>query len=260
LAVETPENVVFGYDVAGIGSRFLAALVDSLIIVAALVVVNLAGALIANYFIRPLFDDDDAVTAWLIGAAGLLAFAVLWGYYMFFELVWNGQSPGKRLAGLRVIRADGTPITLTESIIRNLVRLVDFLPGYYGLGVVVMFIDGRSRRLGDLAAGTLVVRDRGPVTLASVVERSAPPPPTYVPTSYTTQWPLERLTAADQALAQDFVRRRGQLTNRAALALRLAQTIAQHLELPAAAVPAAAAEEVVVELANYRPPSPPPQA
>ena len=256
LAVETPENVAFGYDVAGIGSRFLAALVDSLIILAAILAVNLAGGLLANFLIRPLFNDDDAVTAWLIGAAGLLAFAVLWGYYRFFELLWNGQSPGKRWVGLRVIRADGTPITLTESIIRNLVRLIDFMPGYYGLGVVVMFIDGRARRLGDLAAGTLVVRDRAAVTLASVVAHSAPPPPTYVPTNYTAQWPLERLSPADQALAQDFVRRRSDLTNRPALALRLAQTIAAHLGLPDGAVPLAAAEEVLLELANYRPPAP----
>ncbi|MEK7327557.1 MAG: RDD family protein, partial [Chloroflexota bacterium] len=103
---------------------------------------------------------ESPVIAWLVAIFGLISFAFFWGYYILFEMLWNGQSPGKRWVGLRVIRTDGTPITLTESIIRNLVRLVDFLPAYYGVGVVTMFINEQSRRLGDLAAGTLVVHDR----------------------------------------------------------------------------------------------------
>jgi len=253
LSVETPENVVFGYEVAGIGSRFLAALVDSAIIGAVQIVVSLAVGLVALNVFSGLFNDNDNAIYWLLSFGGLLAFAMLWGFYIFFEMAWNGQSPGKRWAGLRVIRADGTPITLTESIVRNLVRLIDFLPGYYGLGVIVMFVDGRARRLGDLAAGTLVVRDRPALTLASVVAGSAPLVATVPATNYTAAWPLERLTPADRALAKDFLRRRAQLTNRNALALRLALALAARLDLPSTAVPVGAAEEILIELAQPRP-------
>ena len=169
LRIDTPENVIFGYRVAGIGSRFLAAIIDSLLIVVLEVVVNAAVLLLARFIFRVSFaGNDDAGLAWLLGIFGLIAFAFLWGYYIFFEMLWNGQSPGKRRMGLRVLRLDGTPITLSESIIRNLVRLVDFLPAYYGVGVVVMFINSQARRLGDLAAGTVVVHDRAAVTLESL--------------------------------------------------------------------------------------------
>ncbi len=257
LSVETPENVVFGYEVAGIGSRFLAALVDSLIIIAILLAVNLAFVLVATNVFRPLFNGSDNAGYWLVALGGLLSFAILWGFYIFFELAWNGQSPGKRWAGLRVIRADGTPITLTESIVRNLVRLIDFLPGYYGVGVVVMFIDGRARRLGDLAAGTLVVRDRAALTLASIVAGSQPVAATAAATHYTAAWPVERLKPADRALAKDFLDRRAQLTNRSALALRLALALATRLDLPPQAVPVGAAEDILIELSAPRPPAPP---
>lgn len=255
LSVETPENVVFGYEVAGIGSRFLAALVDSTIILVLEIVVSVAATLVAvNVFAR-FFQDNETATLWLLALGGLLAFALLWGFYIFFELAWNGQSPGKRWAGLRVIRADGTPITLTESIVRNLVRLVDFMPGYYGVGVVVMFLDGRARRLGDLAAGTLVVHDRPALTLASVVAGSAPLALPAPATAYTAGWPLDRLTAADRTLAKDFLLRRAQLINRSALALRLALSIAARLELPSTAVPVGAGEEILIELAQPRTPA-----
>src|SRR5215510_11634669 len=98
----------------------------------------------------------------------LASFVLFWGYYIFFEMLWNGQTPGKRWVGLRVIRTDGTPITLSESFIRNLTRLVDFLPAAYGIGIISMFLDKQSRRLGDLAAGTLVVHDRAPISIQSL--------------------------------------------------------------------------------------------
>src|SRR5574337_1490507 len=221
FSISTPENVAFGYDIAGIGSRFLAAVVDTLIILALQVVVNLTLLVLVQSFFRNQLNFDSPVAAWLIAVFGLIAFAFFWGYYIFFEMLWNGQSPGKRWVGLRVIRTDGTPITLTESIVRNLVRLVDFLPAYYGVGVVTMFVNGQSRRLGDLAAGTLVVRDRATVTLESLAARPAPTPlsaadPASPPPA--TGWPVERLSSHDLEMAEDFLRRHAQLSNRAALA------------------------------------------
>src|SRR5262249_1027168 len=148
LSIDTPENVAFGYTVAGIGSRFLAALVDTIIIVTLQIIVLLVSGFALNRL-----DLIDALGAWLAAIFGLIAFLMFWGYYIFFEMLWNGQSPGKRWAGLRVIRVDGTPVTLAESIIRNLVRIIDFLPIGYGLGIVTMFVNDQARRLGDMAAG-----------------------------------------------------------------------------------------------------------
>ena len=145
LNIDTPENVVFGYEVVGIGSRFLAALVDTTIIALLLVAANV----ILFFFLTRSIPGFDIANSFIIGLLSLIGFAFFWGYYIFFEMRWNGSSPGKRQVGIRVIRADGTPITLAESVIRNLVRLVDFLPAAYGLGLVTMFIDGKARRLGD---------------------------------------------------------------------------------------------------------------
>lgn len=224
LNIDTPENVIFGYRVAGLGSRFLAALVDSFLIAVLQLVVNLAVLLVARALFKFSLSSDNSGVAWLLAVFGLIAFAFLWGYYIFFEMLWNGQSPGKRWVGLRVMRLDGTPITLTESIIRNLVRLVDFLPAYYGVGVVAMFINSQARRLGDLAAGTVVVHDRAAVTLESL---AAQPLPASASTGASGggQWPVQRLTSRDLEIAEDFLRRRETLANRAVLAHRIAQAL-----------------------------------
>jgi uncharacterized RDD family membrane protein YckC len=258
LSISTPENVAFGYDVAGIGSRFLAAVVDTLIILVLQVVVNLTLLALVLSLFRDRLDFDSPAVGWLIAAFGLIAFAFFWGYYIFFEMLWNGQSPGKRWAGLRVIRTDGTPITLAESIVRNLVRIVDFLPAYYGVGVVTMFVNGQSRRLGDLAAGTLVVRDRATVTLESLAARPAAPLAPALPsaadpaspslTTPATGWPVERLTSHDLEMAEDFLRRRAQLSNRAALAQRIVQALLKQMNVPPGPLDERQAESVIAEI------------
>ena len=257
LSIATPENVAFGYEVAGIGSRFLAAVVDTLIILALILLVELTLSLIAASFFRDQLLSDSPALVWMAAIFGLVAFALFWGYYIFFEMLWNGQSPGKRWVGLRVIRTDGTPVTLAESIVRNLVRLVDFLPAYYGVGVVTMFVNGQSRRLGDLAAGTLVVRDRVAVTLESLAARPAPPAPALPsaadpaspsPTTPATGWPVERLTGHDLEMAEDFLRRRAQLSNRAALAQRIVQALLKQMNVPSSPMDDRRAESLIVEI------------
>lgn len=255
LSIETPENVAFGYTVAGLGSRFLAAVVDTLIILVLQILVNVTVVLIAvNVFrIRLSADELDQSLAWLLAVMGLLAFAFFWGFYIFFELLWNGQSPGKRLVGLRVIRKDGTPITLTESFVRNLVRLIDFLPAYYGVGVVAMFIDEQSRRLGDMAAGTLVVRDRAAITLESLAVKATPADAAarVEAASLTVGlWPVERLTSLDREMAEDFLRRRAQLPNRAALAQQILLSLYRKMSLPTDQADLARAEEIIAEIAQ----------
>lgn len=233
LSIDTPENVAFGYPIAGIGSRFIAALIDTSIIVALQIVVFILAGLLARNTFNLSLDDlaGEQAAAWILGAAGLLSFIFLWGYYIFFEILWNGQSPGKRATRLRVLRSDGTPITLNESLIRNLVRLVDFLPGFYAVGVVAMFIDSRSRRLGDLAAGTLVVREEA--SLDSLDALAAPPSPVnrYLHMD-DLDLPTERLTPQDLDLLRSFLRRRNEFTDPDVVGAQILDRLVERMDIP----------------------------
>ena len=172
--IDTPENVSFGYEVAGIGSRFIGALVDLIAVglllalanVALVVLLGLTGGLDALFV--GLDSDANAVAGLIIAAYALVQFAIVWGYFLIFELAWNGQTPGKRLAGTRVVRLDGRPAGFLETAVRNLVRFVDFMPTAYAAGFVTMLCNARARRLGDYAAGTLVVREGSAITLAGL--------------------------------------------------------------------------------------------
>ncbi len=151
LSVETPEQISINYQKAGIGSRFYAALLDTLL----LGLIVFIGVYVNYNF---LIELGGFLGNWLGAIGGILIFAMFWGYFMVFEITTNGQSPGKLALGLRVIKEGGYPISFGDSAIRNLVRLVDFLPFCYGTGLLVMLINGNWQRLGDLAAGTLVVK------------------------------------------------------------------------------------------------------
>ena len=128
LQIETPENVSFGYTLAGIGSRFMAAIVDTLAIIVLQMIVDAMIILIVLNV-----GNGELTSTWLVAIYSLLGFVFFWGYYIFFEMLWNGQSPGKRWVGIRVVRTDGMPITLAESLVRNLVRTIDLLPVAYGV-------------------------------------------------------------------------------------------------------------------------------
>jgi uncharacterized RDD family membrane protein YckC len=249
LDIGTPENVVFGYEVAGIGSRFLAALVDTSLIALLLVIANFILIVIITAA-GQLDGPGSAAAAWFIAALGLVSFIILWGYYIFFELSWNGQSPGKRLVGLRVISSDGSPIGPVESIVRNLIRIVDFLPLYYGIGVISMFISRRAQRLGDLAASTLVVYDRGVVTLESLALGPAPViAPREGPLAHL---PLERLQAPDIALAESFLQRRAAFANQSKLAQELAGSLLARMQVPPEQALSFTALELLQTIAAYR--------
>ncbi len=233
LNIDTPENVVFGYEVVGIGSRFLAALVDTTIIALLLIVANI---LLLFIFLGGV-DIAESVSSFMVALLSLVSFAFFWGYYIFFEMRWNGRSPGKQLVGIRVIRADGTPITLAESIIRNLVRLVDFLPGAYGVGLVTMFIDGKARRLGDLAANTLVVREQTAVSLDSLKKSAASSGSVACRAPGTAEreaakWPVEKLTEADIELAESLLQRYNDLPNGFTLANQILSRLLAQMGLP----------------------------
>jgi len=141
---------------AGIGSRFIALLVDTLIWLAGLFLLGLVF-----WTIQPAVEAFSQISyQWAFAIVTFVIFLLNWGYFTLFEAFCNGRTPGKRVAKIRVIQRSGRPIGFFESLARNLVRYVDQIPFFYAVGVVVMFTTRQHQRLGDLAAGTLVVRDR----------------------------------------------------------------------------------------------------
>jgi uncharacterized RDD family membrane protein YckC len=155
LTIATPEGVDLELTLAGVGSRFSSALVDYLI--QFVILVALAVVLGVGLRLDP-GAGGFALAVWVA-----LSFLLFVGYDVSFEVLNSGRTPGKRLNGLRVVREDGSEVTLPTSAVRNVLRLVDILPGWYLVGMAAIVVSRRNQRLGDLAAGTLVVRDRKPL-------------------------------------------------------------------------------------------------
>lgn len=195
LRIATPEGVSFELPLAGVGSRFVAQLVDTLLqgviltVIVILLVVTGAG--------------DFAVFA----ISGLAGFGLLFVYPVAFELVAGGRTPGKRWSSLRVICDDGSPVTFRASALRNVLRLVDIQPGMYLVGAISIFVTRNNQRLGDLAAGTLVVRE--PRALHATPEPVIPAAE-YVPGELPA-WDVTGLGTAELAALRRFLERRDAL-------------------------------------------------
>src|ERR1700684_3541551 len=150
LSIETPELVAIELPLAGIGSRFIALLVDYLIWGAGVV-----GVFILAILLLPALRTFNRISAqWAEAIVIFIFFLLNWGYFTLFEAFWNGRTPGKRVAKIRVIQRSGRSIGLVESMARNLVRYVDQFPFFYAVGVITMFVTRQHQRLGDLGAGT----------------------------------------------------------------------------------------------------------
>jgi len=154
LIIDTPEQVHLEFVLAGIGSRFMAVFLDILIETILYLVLFLLSLL---WLSGGLFGPSRSI--WWQALVTFVIFCINWGYYAVFESLWKGQTPGKRWAGIRVIKDSGRPINTFEAIARNLVRVIDLIPGFYGIGVVTMLLNAKSRRLGDFVAGTIVVHE-----------------------------------------------------------------------------------------------------
>lgn len=230
LVVVTPENIEVTYEPAGIGSRFVAAALDHLLqgvlMLLGLAVLGAAGGVLGSLGA----GLSRSVPFWVLAGAIVWVFVVFWGYFILFEILWAGQTPGKRRVGLRVIRDGGFPVDPFSVIIRNIVRLADLLPPIYGAGVISLFLSERCKRLGDWAAGTVVVKERRrPLPSASLLGepsatvaefmRRVPPVPDLPPEVY--------------AVLRRFVDRRRSLPIpvQAHIALRLAEIVLPRLNL-----------------------------
>ncbi len=165
----TPEDVPLSFELAGVGTRILAALLDQLIIITVqvgigmfLLAVGMVAEFVTEQQVQTLAEEmqQGGPTLVLLGVSLLLGFVVNFGYYVLMEMSTNGQTVGKRVMGIRVIRDGGYPITLTASLLRNLGRLVDMLPNTYVVGMIAMIVHRQEKRMGDMLAGTVVVREQ----------------------------------------------------------------------------------------------------
>jgi uncharacterized RDD family membrane protein YckC len=242
LNIETPELVSIEMPIAGIGSRFIALLVDYLIWTVAFIALFILGAILL-----PALHVFGGVSAnWVLGIIFLIVFLFQWGYFALFEAFGNGRTPGKRAMKIHVIHQSGRAITFVESLGRNLVRFVDYLPSFYVVGVVAMFLNRRNQRLGDMVAGTLVVRDREiesphwgelgtrTITAAAFAAPSALAPPHMSVVLSASN--LARLSSGDLEILERFFSRRLDLSlsTRAAIAERIANAVRAKsgLEIP----------------------------
>ena len=226
LIIDTPEQVHLEFVLAGIGSRFMAIFLDSLIELAVLLIMLLLTlSWIGGGFLGP------TRTIWWYVLWTFVVFSLYWGYFATFEAIWKGQTPGKRWAGIRVIKDSGRPINAFEAMARNLVRVVDFVPGFYGVGVIAMLLNSKHRRLGDFVAGTIVVHE------SSDRESSI-----FFNTPTRTDFALHQaagLTLQEAELIETFLARRLEIPPevRRFNAQRIADMIGGRLNIPLAARP-----------------------
>jgi uncharacterized RDD family membrane protein YckC len=193
LTIDTPEGVPLELTLAGVGSRCAAALIDyvfQFVILIALALVLGVGAGLGPG------GSGLATAAYVLGF-----FLVFWGYDVAFEVLNSGRTPGKALNGLRVVRESGAPVTFGTSAVRNVIRIIDILPGTYIVGMTSILATRRNQRLGDLAAGTLVLRE----------PRSLPPELRLSPSVQAPAWDTSAVTSQELDTVAAFLARRGAL-------------------------------------------------
>jgi uncharacterized RDD family membrane protein YckC len=203
VEVRTPESIAFNYELAGLGSRFLALAVDQAIQLAILAAI-FGGIILAASHLparsAPHVPDRLAQSV-AVALVVAIVFGIIFGYFIVLEAAWAGQTPGKKLLGLRVVRDGGYPIDFGASLIRNLIRIGELLAGYYALAAASALISRENKRLGDLAAGTIVVRDSRALALSGLRGRHGETG--YAPTAY--------LAGEERALVKRFLERRDSL-------------------------------------------------
>ncbi len=223
LIIETPERVPLAFALASIGNRFLAVAIDHFIqyftmFVVAYAFLSLSGLGDMNSIDRADFFEE--MPKWTMAILIIALFLIFAGYFVVFEWLWNGQTPGKRLLKLRVIREDGRPITLWEALARNLLRIFDAVPGFvlpvYSIGLITIFLSNRDQRVGDLFAGTVVVRERldDAPTFAETFSNpiaDAALRRVQKPTSF--QADISPITESEIEVAETFLRRRWDLSD-----------------------------------------------
>jgi len=213
LVIETPERVPLHFALASIGNRVIACAIDHTIQIVSLILIAVFFAIITDT--ASLGARLANAPKWVIALLVVIQFLIFDGYFAVFEWIWRGQTPGKRWLKLRVIREDGRPISFFEAMVRNLLRTADILvPPFYSIGLISIFATTRDQRVGDLVAGTVVVREReaeapefaevfaSPVSDAALRR-------TFAPVQFVAD--LEKLTEPEIIVVESFLRRRWEL-------------------------------------------------
>jgi uncharacterized RDD family membrane protein YckC len=194
LTIATPEGVALELILAGLGSRFLARLLDTLIQL---------GVILALAFGLGITGSDRP--GWVVAVVIVLVFLIVFAYDIAFETLNHGRTLGKQAAGIRVVGLTGEPVRFLASAVRNIARILDFLPGLYLIGTISIIATERDQRVGDLAAGTLVMRDRFP-------GMSRAPAPITVSAGAVATWDVSAVGPADVQAVRQFLDRRLELT------------------------------------------------
>jgi uncharacterized RDD family membrane protein YckC len=220
LIIETPEQTALEFSLAGIGSRSLALAIDTLLQFAALLVAGIIAGVVAYAGFLPAMGKQ-----WGYAILIFIGFLVEFGYFAFFETVWNGQTPGKRWSHLRVMKDSGRPIGSQDAILRNVLRIVDSLPSLYATGIITCLISPQKKRIGDYLAGTVVVHEKPVQGGRSLWDASAAP---------LLAAPHRALTAAELQLVEAFLDRRDSFPDdvRRSMARQIAERLSQGWSIP----------------------------
>jgi uncharacterized RDD family membrane protein YckC len=220
VTLQTPESVELEFRLAGAGSRALALLIDYLIWGVLLFVLALAWSFSATIL-------PEVILQFYVAIGLLLVFATYVGYFVFFETLWRGQTPGKRLTKIRVVREDGRPIGLQQALLRALLRPIDDL---FYLGLLFILFSKQEKRLGDMAAGTIVIEEGSADAKAQIeLSNSAQ----ALATQLNETGNISKLSPDDFATIREFLRRRKKLSPEARLSLsdKLADQAEKLLEM-----------------------------
>jgi uncharacterized RDD family membrane protein YckC len=195
LTIDTPEGVPLELTLAGVGSRFASALLDYIL----QIIILVALALVLGYG-AGLSPGGSALSsaAWIVGF-----FLVFWGYDVAFEVLNSGRTPGKAANGLRVVLESGAPVTFVPSAIRNVIRIIDLIPGNYLVGVTSILVTKKNQRIGDLAGGTLVIRE----------SRKLPPEVQLRTSVQAPAWDTSAVNQQELDAVAAFLARRHELAN-----------------------------------------------
>jgi uncharacterized RDD family membrane protein YckC len=196
LTIDTPEQTALEFPLAGVGSRFVAMLADTAI----QTVIGFVLFFAITVSIPALNRLGSIAPQWAIAIMIVGFFTIYYGYFAIFEALWNGQTPGKRYAQLRVMKDDGRPISPYDAIARNLLRIVDQLPIFYGVAIISVFFSKQNKRLGDFVAGTVVVHEK-------TVEAARPFQETRID-AHEAAYDVNKITAEELRLIETFLQRR----------------------------------------------------
>src|SRR6266849_5368333 len=232
LIIDTPEQIPLEFVLAGVGSRALALMLDTLIMVLVFLVVGVIGA----FLVGGLSSYWSGASNWAAAIFIFLLFLIQWGYFAISEILMKGQTFGKRQLNLRVIKDSGAPITANDAVGRNLLRVVDSFPfifpfAFYGVGILTAMFNKQNKRLGDLVAGTVVVHERPLGEMQPVWALSSSVPGAQTP---TLVYNIARLSVEELQLIEAFLQRRYELPPqlRIQTAFQIAARVSRTLEIP----------------------------